>query len=93
MNPLGLLWNPLFLRTSIPCIWRIPRTFLPAWTPWLRGPCSPQLERLEGAPRGEIIEHKAWAGSAVYPGTTRDWYVYVPAQYDPATPAALWVGI
>jgi enterochelin esterase-like enzyme len=29
--------------------------------------------------------------SEVFPGTTRDYYVYVPAQYDPGTPAALMV--
>ena len=34
MNPLGL-----FLRTSIPCILRtLLSAFLPAGTPWLRGP-------------------------------------------------------
>ena len=44
MNPLGLFLNPLglFLRTSIPCIRRILSAFLPAWTPWLRGPVSPR---------------------------------------------------
>jgi len=43
--------------------------------------------------------HLAWSDSSVYPGTVRDWWVYVPAQYDadPSQPAALivcqvWVG-
>ena len=51
------------------------------------------LERAPGAPHGTLTEHKDWAESTVYPGTTRTWSVYVPAQYDPATPAALWVGM
>jgi enterochelin esterase-like enzyme len=29
------------------------------------------------------------ADSKVFPGTTRDWWVYVPAQYEPGTPANL----
>jgi hypothetical protein len=47
--------------------------------------------RRPGVPRGRIIEHKGWADSTVYPGTVRDWFVYVPAQYDGETPAALLV--
>ena len=56
-------------------------------------PHPESLTRLEGAPEGKMIAHKDWAESTVYPGTTRDWYVYVPAQYDPSKPAALWVGM
>ena len=46
MNPLGHFLNPLglFLRTSIPFIWRIMSAFLRAWTPWLRGRVSPRRE-------------------------------------------------
>ena len=29
------------------------------------------------------------ADSKVFPGTTRDWWVYVSAQYEPGTPANL----
>ncbi len=42
------------------------------------------------APRGEIQKHSFDAG-AVFPGTTRDYWVYVPRQYDPAKPACLFV--
>jgi enterochelin esterase family protein len=56
-------------------------------------PHPESLQLYDGAPQGKIIEHKDWSQSSVYPGTTRDWYVYVPAQYDPGTPAALWVGM
>jgi hypothetical protein len=44
LTPLGLFLNPLglFLRTSVPFIWCILSAFLPARTPWLRGPVSPR---------------------------------------------------
>jgi enterochelin esterase family protein len=44
----------------------------------------------EGVPRGEVTKY-AFTNSAVYPGTVRDYWVYVPKQYDPAKPAALMV--
>lgn len=43
-----------------------------------------------GVPAGETVEF-TWSDSAVYPGTTRKFWVHVPAQYDPAEPAALMV--
>jgi enterochelin esterase-like enzyme len=45
----------------------------------------------EGVPRGEIIKMPAWTNSGVYPGTTRDWWIYVPKQYDASKPACLMV--
>jgi enterochelin esterase family protein len=44
----------------------------------------------EGVPRGEVTKY-AFANSAVYPGTVRDYWVYVPKQYDSARSAALMV--
>jgi enterochelin esterase family protein len=43
-----------------------------------------------GVPRGTITEHR-WNDSKVFPGTARKFFVYKPAQYDPATPAAVMV--
>mmetsp|Transcript_76795 Transcript_76795/g.225449 ORF Transcript_76795/g.225449 Transcript_76795/m.225449 type:complete len:417 (-) Transcript_76795:40-1290(-) len=40
-------------------------------------------------PPGRYIEHKAWNRSSIYPGTVRDWWVWVPAQYTGQTPANL----
>ena len=42
------------------------------------------------APRG-TIEEFTHLDSAIYPGTKRRYYTYVPKQYDPAKPAALMV--
>jgi enterochelin esterase family protein len=45
----------------------------------------------EGVPRGEIVKMPTFTNSAIYPGTVRDWWVYVPKQYDAAKPACLMV--
>ncbi|HTU89167.1 MAG TPA: alpha/beta hydrolase-fold protein [Gemmataceae bacterium] len=44
----------------------------------------------EGAPRGEI-RGPFTLPCAIYPGTQHTYWVYMPAQYDPAVPAALMV--
>jgi enterochelin esterase family protein len=44
----------------------------------------------EGIPKGEVTKY-SFTNSAVYPGTVRDYWVYVPKQYDAARPAALMV--
>jgi enterochelin esterase-like enzyme len=44
----------------------------------------------EGVPKGEI-RGPFTLPSEVYPGTQRTYWVYVPAQYDPAVPSALMV--
>jgi enterochelin esterase-like enzyme len=43
-----------------------------------------------GVPKGTINQMPPWE-SDVFPGTTRDWWVYVPAQYEPEEPAAVMV--
>lgn len=51
--------------------------------------------RLVGAPAGTVHHHRAWEAGAdsVFPGTTRDWAVYIPQQAETpgATPVALLV--
>ena len=44
----------------------------------------------EGVPKGEIRGPFTLPSSA-YPGTQHTYWVYVPAQYDPATPASLMI--
>lgn len=67
-----------------------------AWSSstWSQGsnyPPPPEAFRQEGVPVGELI-HGAFAESRVYPGTTREYTIYIPAQYDPSgEPAALMV--
>lgn len=42
-----------------------------------------------GVPQGKVTRH-SWE-SKIFPNTTRDYWVYVPAQYDASKPAALMV--
>lgn len=44
----------------------------------------------DGVPRGALLPQPAWR-STVVPGTVRDWWLYVPAQYDGTQPACAMV--
>lgn len=44
-----------------------------------------------GVPQGKVVGPLTLESRTAYPGTTRNYWVYVPAQYDAATPAALMV--
>ena len=50
---------------------------------------GPDSERQAGVPKGTVTKH-VWI-SQVFPNTIREYYVYVPAQYDGKSPAALMV--
>lgn len=62
-------------------------TPLPAADDYQAGPDSkPQ----EGVPKGDVLKF-TFDRSRIFPGTTRDYSVYVPKQYDPTKPACLFV--
>jgi enterochelin esterase-like enzyme len=44
----------------------------------------------DNVPKGEVTKY-TFADSKIFPGTTREYWVYVPKQYDPAKPACLYV--
>ena len=44
-------------------------------------PFGPDSERKEGVPQGKVTK-QVWK-STVFPGTIREYFVYVPAQYGP----------
>lgn len=44
----------------------------------------------EGVPHGKVVAMEPWK-SKIYEGTVRDWWIYVPAQYDGSKPAAVMV--
>jgi enterochelin esterase family protein len=44
-----------------------------------------------GVPLGKVIQMPPWKDSKIYPGTTRDWWIYVPSQYSKDKPAAVMV--
>ncbi len=43
-----------------------------------------------GVPKGELIK-LSFDSSKIFPGTTRDYWIYVPAQYNPDHPACVYV--
>lgn len=46
-------------------------------------------QRQTGVPQGKVTKH-TWT-SKIYPGTIRDYWVYVPAQYDATKPACVMI--
>lgn len=77
LRALGLLLATLLFATA---------TFAPAAEPYKHGPDS---QRQDGVPRGEVTKHE-WK-SKIFDGTTRDYWVYVPKQYDGKSPACVMV--
>jgi enterochelin esterase-like enzyme len=53
-------------------------------------PLGPDSLPQPGVPRGTLTSHRhTSSATAAFPNTSRDWTLYVPAQYDAATPANL----
>jgi enterochelin esterase family protein len=50
---------------------------------------GPDSQEQPGVPKGKVTKH-TWT-SQVFPGTVRDYWVYVPAQYDAKKPACVMV--
>lgn len=48
---------------------------------------GPDSKVKEGVPQGKVTQH-VWK-STLFPGTERDYWIYVPAQYDGSKPACL----
>ncbi len=51
---------------------------------------GPDSEPQAGVPQGTVTKMPPWK-SEVFAGTVRDWWIYVPAQYDPQKPACVMV--
>lgn len=51
---------------------------------------GPDSQPKDGVPKGAVKGPFQWE-SLIFPGTVRDYWIYVPAQYDAAKPAALMV--
>lgn len=51
---------------------------------------GPDSQPKDGVPKGAVKGPFQWE-SQIFPGTVRDYWIYVPAQYDAAKPAALMV--
>jgi gluconolactonase len=53
-------------------------------------PVDPASEEQPGVPKGEILKF-TFEQSKIFPGTWREYWVYVPAQYKPDQPACVYV--
>jgi enterochelin esterase family protein len=73
-------WLCLALTTWIASV-------LPAADDYQLGPDSMVQE---GVPQGKVLEGK-FTSEKIFPGTVRNYWVYVPAQYDGSSPAAVMV--
>jgi gluconolactonase len=51
---------------------------------------GPDSQPQEGVPKGEVTKY-TFDQSKIFPGTTREYWIYVPKQYDPTKPACLMV--
>ena len=47
---------------------------------------GPDSQRQDGVPEGKVTQHE-WTSRRVFPGTVRDYWVYVPSQYTGEEPA------
>ena len=55
-----------------------------------RQPLGPDSQPRAGVPKGAVTKHELPPGR-LYPGTPHDYWVYVPAQYNPAKPTPLMI--
>src|ERR1044071_2844743 len=51
---------------------------------------GPDAMRQASVPVGKLMKQPPWT-SDVFPGTVRDWWIYVPAQYDEKKPACVMI--
>ena len=51
---------------------------------------GPDSMRQAGVPEGKVTQMPAWK-SDIFPGTVRDWWIYVPVQYDDKKPACVMI--
>ena len=78
-DALRWLWNEKAESTKLPHT-----ETKPEWKP------HPDAVAKEGVPKGTVVPMPAFE-SKIFPNTTRDWSIYVPAQYKSDKPAALMV--
>jgi enterochelin esterase-like enzyme/sugar lactone lactonase YvrE len=78
-DALKWLWDDNSESTNIPIVETKPK-----WEP------HPDAVEVADVPKGSVEQMAPWE-STIFAGTTRDWSIYVPAQYDAEKPAALMI--
>ena len=66
------------------------QTFLFAQTAKENYPTDPASKEQKGVPKGEVLKFTL-DSSKIFPGTTREYWVYIPAQYKADKPACVYV--
>jgi len=61
-----------------------------AQAPAVKYPVDSASVEHAGVPKGEVLKF-TFNHSAIFPGTTRDYWIYIPAQYQPDKPACVYV--
>ena len=72
-----------FLALILAILWGRPAAAIDDYT------LGPDSQVQPGVPKGEVTKY-SWT-SQIFPGTVRDYWVYVPKQYDAAKPACVMV--
>src|SRR4051794_15115746 len=75
------LWLIAFLLTCLTSFEQTPNETYPE---------DPASIEQAGVPKGEVL-HFTFDHSRIFPGTSREYWVYVPAQYRPEKPACVYV--
>jgi gluconolactonase len=53
-------------------------------------PVDPASVEQAGVPKGEVLKF-SFSNSKIFPGTSRDYWIYIPAQYQPGQPACVYI--
>ena len=61
-----------------------------AQTPTENYPVDPASEEQAGVPKGEVLKF-TFNQSKIFPGTSREYWIYIPVQYKPEKPACVYI--
>jgi gluconolactonase len=78
------------MKRLIPVVWILTSTMAFAQSPEEKYPVDSASVEHAGVPKGEILK-LTFNDSRIFPGTWREYWVYIPAQYKPEKPACVYV--
>src|SRR5690349_10774358 len=78
------------MKQLILCMCMLVATHLLAQQPAEKYPVDSASVEHAGVPKGEVLKF-TFNQSKIFPGTTRDYWIYIPAQYKPGQPACVYV--
>jgi gluconolactonase len=82
--------NPELMKNALLLLCFLSVHLLHAQAPVESYPVDPASEEQAGVPKGEVLKF-TFENSKIFPGTWREYWVYVPAQYKPDEPACVYV--